>query len=64
MREGKKMKITIDIKTDSVAFEEYPEEFFGILNTAVNRITGFNARSGKLYDSNGKTVGKFKVTGK
>ena len=58
------MKITIDIKTDNAAFQDYPDELFDILNTVVNRITGYGEREGNLRDSNGNTVGKFKVTGK
>jgi hypothetical protein len=59
------MKITIDIKTDNAAFQD---DFNGELTEIINGFkfrfleSGYN--SGILFDSNGNTAGKFKVTGK
>ncbi|MFA6282315.1 MAG: hypothetical protein WCY05_07440 [Candidatus Omnitrophota bacterium] len=57
------MKITIDIKTDNAAFED-SEEMGRILRIVVTKITTNGDTEGLLRDSNGNTVGKFKVTGK
>lgn len=57
------MKITIDIKTDNAAFEENPQEVEMILKETAKKI-GNGYRDGNLRDSNGNTVGKFRVTGK
>ena len=59
------MKITIDIKTDNAAFEEYGE-VKRILSDMVNRMDDIvrAGDGGNLRDSNGNTVGKYKVTGK
>lgn len=58
------MKIVIDIKTENAAFQDCPEELFDILNTVVNKITGYGEKQGTLRDSNGNIVGYFNVTGK
>ena len=59
------MKITIDIKTDNAAFEEYGE-VKRILTDMVNSLDDIvrAGDGGNLRDSNGNKVGKFKVTGK
>ena len=57
------MKIVIDIKTENAAFEENPQEVEMILKETAEKI-GLGDRDGKLMDSNGNIVGKFKVTGK
>ncbi len=59
------MKITIDIKTDNAAFEEYGE-VKRILRDMVDRMDDIvrPGDGGNLRDINGNTVGKFKVTGK
>jgi hypothetical protein len=57
------MKITINIKTDNAAFED-SEEMTRILTKIVSRICTFGEMDGKLRDSNGNTVGNFKVTGR
>jgi hypothetical protein len=58
------MKITIDIKTDNAAFQDNDRELNQILTYAVGMICNYGDREGNLRDSNGNTVGKFKVTGK
>jgi hypothetical protein len=57
------MKITIDIKTDNAAFEDNPDELANIIHGVGVKIV-IGLRCGSLTDSNGNTVGKFKVTGK
>lgn len=60
------MKITIDIKTENAAFEEEfgdGNELDTILKETAEKISG-GKRDGSIQDSNGNTVGKFKVTGK
>jgi hypothetical protein len=57
------MKITIDIKTDNAAFEENDCELLDILELTAKRISS-GMTEGNLRDSNGSTVGKFRVTGK
>jgi hypothetical protein len=64
------MKIVIDIKTDNAAFQDNDRELNQILTYAVEMICNYTGsflrkdREGNLRDSNGNTVGKFKVTGK
>jgi hypothetical protein len=58
------MKIVININTDNAAFEDDPDQLFDLLNTVVNKITGYGEKDGKLRDGNGNNVGNFKVTGK
>jgi hypothetical protein len=58
------MKITINIKTDNAAFEDYENELETILNHTANAISLGGDREGNLHDSNGNTCGSFKVTGK
>lgn len=63
------MKIVIDIKTENAAFQDEPAELHNILATLAKKIGFRDERDktdkyGNLYDSNGNTVGKFKVTGK
>lgn len=58
------MKITIDIKTDNAAFEENDSEIYAILRKVCSEVGTHGNREGNLRDSNGNTVGKFKVTGK
>ena len=57
------MKITIDIKTDNAAFQDSDTELYDILGRIAMAVQD-GERSGNLMDSNGNTVGKFKVTGK
>jgi len=57
------MKIIIDIKTDNAAFEEDDMQLFNVISDAQAAIV-IGKRDGNLRDSNGNTVGKFKVTGK
>ena len=56
------MKITIDFKTDNAAFSDY---MFGeiemIMDSVKNKI-GRDMTEGKVFDSNGNTVGKWEVT--
>lgn len=58
------MKITIDIKTDNTAFKDNDRELNQILTYTVGMICNYKDREGALRDSNGNTVGKFKVSGK
>jgi hypothetical protein len=57
------MKIVIDIKTDNAAFEDNPNEVRDILGQVQDHIR-IGPTEGILFDSNGNTIGKFKVTGK
>lgn len=56
------MKITIEIKTDNAAFADNATELDDCLNSVMNRVVN-DEREGTIRDSNGNTVGKFKVTG-
>ena len=58
------MKITIDIKTDNAAFEDESEIYNILVDQVAAKIGQDYKRDGNLRDSNGNTVGKFKVTGK
>ena len=57
------MKITIDIDTSNAAFDNYEDEIENILRPIALKVSS-GIRDGNLRDSNGNTVGKFKVTGK
>ena len=57
------MRITIDIKTDNAAFQDNDTELYDIMGR-VSMAVSDGEREGRLMDSNGNTVGKFKVTGK
>lgn len=63
------MKITIEINTGNAAFEDNENEVYEIVkkvaNSAKDHFVARNAvESGNLRDSNGNTVGKYKITGK
>jgi hypothetical protein len=58
------MKITIDIKTDNAAFEDESEIYNILVDQLAAKIGQNYERTGSLRDTNGNTVGKFKVTGK
>jgi len=63
------MKITIDIKTNNAAFKDNENEVYEIIkrvaNSAKDHFVARNAvETGNLRDSNGNTVGKYKITGK
>ena len=57
------MKITINICTNNAAFDN-SEEMKRVLDVVVMKITTYGDSEGNCKDSNGNTVGKFKVTGK
>jgi len=57
------MKIIINIKTDNAAFQDNDTELYDIMGR-VSMAVSDGEREGNLMDSNGNTVGKFKVTGK
>lgn len=59
------MKIIIDLKTDNAALEEYGE-VKRILTDMINRLDDIirAGDGGYLRNTNGDTVGNFKVTGK
>jgi hypothetical protein len=57
------MKITIDINTENAAFEDNPSEIKEIINKVAKQVNA-GCNEDNLRDSNGNTVGKFKVTGK
>jgi len=55
------MKIVIEISTDNAAFEENDNEMHDCLQNVINAIAlGFT--EGYVLDSNGNTVGNYKVT--
>jgi hypothetical protein len=59
------MKITINIKTDNAAFQDgnREDEIFRIVGVFNRRIAN-GETGGSCSDSNGNTVGNYKVTGK
>lgn len=57
------MRITIDINTDNAAFKDDPSELKRIIGNIAIQVNA-GAREDNLRDSNGNTVGKFKVTGR
>ncbi|WP_158564074.1 hypothetical protein [Jiangella anatolica] len=54
-------KLVIEINTDNAAFEENPTEITDILKTIGNWIDGFGETEGIARDSNGNTVGFYKL---
>ena len=57
------MNIRIKVNTDNAAFQDDPDELRDCLGAAVERIAD-RSREGWITDSNGNTVGEYKVTGK
>ena len=57
------MNIRIKVNTDNAAFQDDPDELRDCLQAAVERIAD-GSREGTITDTNGNTVGEYKVTGK
>ena len=57
------MKIVINIKTGNSAFEDSDTELFDIMGE-ISMAVSDGEREGNIWDSNGNTVGNYKVTGK
>ena len=57
------MKIVINIKTGNSAFEDSNTELFDIMGE-ISMAVSDGEREGNIWDSNGNTVGNYKVTGK
>ena len=59
--EDKTMKIEIDIDTENAAFDNMESELLDILTTVIQKVSSGN-NSGRCMDSNGNSVGNFKVS--
>ena len=57
------MKIVINIKTGNSAFEDSNTELYDIMGR-ISMAVSDGERGGNIRDSNGNTVGNYKVTGK
>lgn len=56
------MKVVIELNDDNAAFMDNDDELFNVLSKALERICFEAHDTGKLFDSNGNSVGTFKVT--
>jgi len=54
--------LTIKIKTDNQAFDDYKEEeIIRCLNDVIEQIS-YGSNNGNIHDTNGNNVGTFKLT--
>ncbi len=62
---GKKgtMKLMIEVKMDNAAFQDNDTELYEMLGRVAMAVQD-GEKGGNLRDSNGNTVGRYKVTGK